>query len=115
MTAALIKKGHKIPIRGQGSKSVPNINAAAIDFSAILNTISLRGHSELAAHVCHKTVLSLIINSKYYNGHNVCVMQGLVSGKLKVEIEDNEVAVAALERVNIETLLMDTTKQKRTL
>ena len=40
----------------------------------------------------------------------MCVMQGLVSGKLKVEIEDNEVAVAALERVNIETLLMDTTK-----
>ena len=44
----------------------------------------------------------------------MCVMQGLVSGKLKVEIEDNEVAVAALERVNIETLLMDTTT-KRTL
>ena len=45
----------------------------------------------------------------------MCVMQGLVSGKLKVEIEDNEIAVAALERVNIETLLMDTTTKKRTL
>ena len=76
------------------------------------NSLRCQCHSELAAYVCHKTVLLSLIQNTIMD--IMCVMQGLVSGKLKVEIEDNEVAVAALERVNIETLLMDTTT-KRTL